>query len=51
MSIISIEGNIGVGKSTFIDKILINNFDDCEKVSEPVELWKTITDENNKNIL
>jgi deoxyadenosine/deoxycytidine kinase len=49
--IISIEGNIGVGKSTFIEKILINNFDDCEKVSEPVELWKTITDENNKNIL
>ena len=49
--IISIEGNIGVGKSTFIEKILINNFDDCEKVSEPVEIWKTITDENDKNIL
>jgi len=49
--IISIEGNIGVGKSTFIEKILINNFEDCEKVSEPVELWKTFTDENNKNIL
>jgi len=49
--IISVEGNIGVGKSTFIEKILINNFDDSEKVSEPVELWKTITDENEKNIL
>jgi deoxyadenosine/deoxycytidine kinase len=51
MLIISIEGNIGVGKSTFIEKILINNFNNCEKVSEPVELWKTFTDENNKNIL
>jgi thymidine kinase/deoxynucleoside kinase len=51
MSIISIEGNIGVGKSTFIEKVLINNFDNCEKVSEPVEIWKTLTDENDKNIL
>jgi len=49
--IISVEGNIGVGKSTFIEKVLINNFEDYEKVSEPVELWKTITDENEKNIL
>jgi len=51
MPIISVEGNIGVGKSTFIEKVLLNFFDDCEKVSEPVDLWKTITDENNKNIL
>lgn len=51
MIIISIEGNIGVGKSTFIEKVLVNNFDDCEKVSEPVEIWKTLTDENDKNIL
>jgi deoxyadenosine/deoxycytidine kinase len=51
MIIISIEGNIGVGKSTFIEKVLVNNFDDCEKVSEPVEVWKTLTDENDKNIL
>ncbi len=49
--IISIEGNIGVGKSTFIEKILINNFDDCEKVSEPIEIWKTMTNEDDKNIL
>jgi deoxyadenosine/deoxycytidine kinase len=47
--IISVEGNIGVGKSTFIEKVLINNFNDSEKVSEPVELWKTITDENHMN--
>jgi len=48
--IISIEGNIGVGKSTFVN-ILKNNIDDCEVVDEPVEMWKKIVDENGKNIL
>ena len=51
MVLISIEGNIGVGKSTFIEKVLLSNFSDCEKVSEPVDLWKTITDKDGKNIL
>ena len=47
---ISIEGNIGVGKSSFID-ILKNNFD-CEVVPEPVQMWLNIKDDNtNKNIL
>jgi deoxyadenosine/deoxycytidine kinase len=48
--IISIEGNIGVGKSTFIN-ILKNLWPDCETVSEPVEIWKNLTDEDGKNIL
>ena len=46
---ISIEGNIGVGKSSFID-ILKKNFD-CEVVPEPVQMWLNIKDTNNKNIL
>jgi len=51
--LISIEGNIGTGKSTFITVIshLLKN--KCDIIYEPVELWKTITndDENPKNIL
>jgi len=47
--IISIEGNIGVGKSSFIDilKTTIN----CEIVPEPVNLWINLKDSNDKNIL
>lgn len=48
--IISIEGNIGVGKSTLINifsQLLKNN---CEIIYEPVDLWLTITD-GEKNIL
>lgn len=48
--IISIEGNIGVGKSTFIS-ILKNKWPNCDIVSEPVELWKDLTNDDNKNIL
>ena len=48
--IISVEGNIGVGKSTFIN-ILKLKWPDCEVVSEPVDMWKEITDSNGKNIL
>ena len=41
--IVSIEGNIGVGKSTFIN-ILKSKWDGgCEVVSEPVDIWKKIT--------
>ena len=47
--IISIEGNIGVGKSSFIN-ILKTNIH-CEVVPEPVSLWLNIKDNNNKNIL
>jgi deoxycitidine kinase len=48
--IISVEGNIGVGKSTFIS-ILKNKWPNCDIVSEPIELWKDLTNEDNKNIL
>lgn len=49
--IISIEGNIGVGKSTFVEKVLRTNWENCEIVPEPIDLWNQITDSNGKNIL
>lgn len=61
--IISIEGNIGVGKSTFIN-ILKSKWNEegregggeegeggCEIIPEPVDMWKNITNTDGKNIL
>ena len=48
--IISIEGNIGSGKSTFIS-FLKKNFDDICFVDEPVQEWLNIVDENNNNLI
>jgi deoxyadenosine/deoxycytidine kinase len=48
--IITIEGNIGVGKSTFIN-ILKKNWDDCEVVSEPVDMWLKLVNDDGKNML
>lgn len=48
--IITVEGNIGVGKSTFIN-ILRRNFPEYEFVDEPVEMWKSITDKDGDNVL
>ena len=48
-SIISIQGNIGVGKSTFVE-ILRKNFDSTI-VGEPVELWLKLKDDKGVNIL
>ena len=48
--IISIEGNIGSGKSTFIS-FLKENFDDICFVDEPVQEWTKIVDENNNNLI
>lgn len=48
--IITIEGNIGVGKSTFVDIIKRNIFN-SEIVSEPVEMWKKMQDSDGTNIL
>ena len=48
--IISIEGNIGVGKSTFVS-ILKNTIDNSEGVYEPVDMWKNLKDSNEENIL
>ena len=49
--IIAIEGNIGVGKSTFTN-ILQKNFNDSIIVSEPVDLWLDIkSTKSDENIL
>lgn len=48
--IISIEGNIGVGKSTFI-QLLKENIENCDIVNEPIEEWKNLKDTDGTNIL
>ena len=48
--IISIDGNIGSGKSTLV-KILNLLYDNIEYVKEPVDDWTQIKDSNGKNIL
>ena len=54
--IISVEGNIGVGKSTFIN-ILKSKWDKdgceggCEVIPEPVDMWKNLVNTDGKNIL
>lgn len=48
--LIAIEGNIGTGKTTFIN-ILKEKINNCDTVDEPVEIWKKIIDSDNKNIL
>lgn len=50
--IITVEGNIGVGKSTFIEKIKNRYKDrnDIMFVQEPVDVWSQIT-QGSKNIL
>ena len=48
--IIIIEGNIGVGKSTFI-KLFANQFKNSVVVDEPVDMWTQIKNESGDNIL
>ena len=48
--IIQIEGNIGVGKSTFTN-LLKENIPNSELVSEPVDMWLHVTNDDGKNIL
>ena len=50
--IYSVEGNIGSGKSTFID-ILIKEkyFKNVVYLKEPVHIWETIKDKENETIL
>jgi deoxyadenosine/deoxycytidine kinase len=51
--ILSIEGNIGTGKSTFLDKLKIQ-YKDNERIcflDEPVDIWVTITDKKGVNII
>jgi deoxyadenosine/deoxycytidine kinase len=49
-NIISVEGNIGVGKSTFT-KLLLDNIPSTEIVSEPVDMWLEVKNADGKNIL
>lgn len=52
--IISVEGNIGAGKTTIIDKLeeKMANRTDVVFLREPVDIWESITDKNtNENIL
>ena len=49
-NIISIEGNIGVGKSTFV-RIIKQHIANSEIVDEPVEMWKKLTNPDGQNIL
>ena len=51
--IISIEGNIGSGKSTLVDNLkqVYRNSTDIYFLEEPVDMWNTITDNDNKTIL
>jgi deoxyadenosine/deoxycytidine kinase len=49
-TIITIEGNIGTGKSTFT-KILKSKWQEIQVIPEPISTWFSITDDNNKNIL
>lgn len=48
--IISVEGNIGAGKSTFLEK-LKQSFPEAYFVPEPVDEWSTIVDNNGTTIL
>ncbi len=48
--IIAIQGPIGAGKSTFCE-IATKKLVDCEKVDEPVALWKELVDSDGKNML
>jgi len=48
--IISIEGNIGAGKTTFLDK-LKEKIHDSVFIKEPVDIWLSLKDEDGKNIL
>ena len=47
---IQIEGNIGVGKSTFTN-LLKENIQNSELVSEPVDMWLHVKNTDGKNIL
>ena len=51
VKIISIEGNIGSGKSTIVQNLKKYSKSDYIFVQEPVDEWKTICDEHGESIL
>ena len=52
-TIISIEGNIGTGKSTLVQmlKDTYKNYSNVIFLQEPVDMWNTIKDNNGETIL
>ena len=48
--IISLDGNIGVGKTTLIEHIR-KRFPDIVIVPEPVDMWTQLKDEKGRNLL
>ena len=48
--IISLDGNIGGGKSTMLQHMR-NTFPEWNFIDEPVDSWMTLKDENGKNLL
>ena len=50
VKILSIEGNIGSGKSTLV-RILKEKYPNIVFLQEPVDEWMSITDKNGENIL
>ena len=50
VKILSVEGNIGSGKSTFV-RILKERYPHVAFLQEPVNEWMSITDESGENIL
>lgn len=49
--IISIEGNIGVGKSSLLNKLKQDYIHSADFIMEPVDEWINIKNDNGKNIL
>ena len=51
--IISLEGNIGAGKSTFLEYFEKHLGEDSKWMflKEPVHIWETIKDNNGKTVL
>lgn len=51
--IISLEGNIGAGKSTFLEHLekKLDNTEDWIFLREPVHIWEQIKDENGETVL
>lgn len=49
--IISLEGNIGAGKSSFLKILKQNLSDKAEFIDEPVEEWLEIKNNKNENLL
>jgi deoxyadenosine/deoxycytidine kinase len=48
--LVSIEGNIGSGKSTFLN-VLKTSHPHLTFIDEPVSVWSTLLDENGRNLL